>query len=65
MCCQNQQHQSCGCQREKAHGCKKDTHFSRRFLSKEERIARLEGYLSDLKAEALAVEEQIADLQSA
>lgn len=65
MCCQTQQHKSCGCQREKSHGCEKSPHFSRRYLSQQEKISRLEQYLADLQAETLAVEEQIAQLQSA
>ncbi len=39
--------------------------FRRRFVSREERIAELEAYLADLKAEAKAVEEEIARLRSA
>ena len=65
MCCHNQQHKSCGCQREKSHGCERKPHFSRRFLTTQEKISRLEQYLTDLQAEAQAVEEQIAQLQSA
>ena len=65
MCCHTQQHKSCGCQREKSHGCEKNAHFSRRFLTKQEKISRLEQYLADLQTEAQAVEEQIGQLQSA
>ena len=64
MCCKDQGNKSCGCQREKSHGCKNNAHFSRRFFSKQEKITQLEGYLADLQAEALAVEEKIARLQS-
>lgn len=41
-------------------GCGHDRHFRRRFETREERVARLEEYLHALKAEAKAVEEQIA-----
>jgi hypothetical protein len=64
MCCKSHHHKSCSCQCEKSHGCEKHAHFSRRFLSKQEKISQLEGYLADLQAEALAVEERIAELQS-
>lgn len=37
--------------------------FSRRFPTREERIARLEEYLRELQAEAKAVEEHIAELK--
>ncbi|MDX9830140.1 MAG: hypothetical protein RBU35_07765 [Anaerolineae bacterium] len=39
--------------------------FQRRFFSREERIAGLELYLNDLRAEARAVEEKLARLQAA
>jgi hypothetical protein len=39
--------------------------FRRRFFSHEERIAGLEGYLNDLRAEAQAVEEKLARLKAA
>jgi len=64
MCCKDQHHTSCGCQREKSHGCEKGARFSRRFLSKQEKITQLEGYLAEMQAETLAVKEQIAQLQS-
>jgi hypothetical protein len=38
--------------------------FRRRFATREERIARLETYLGDLRAETQAVEEQIAEMQA-
>ncbi len=43
--------------------CGSGMHFHRRFLSKEEKLARLEAYLQDLKAEAKVVEEQIKELK--
>jgi hypothetical protein len=39
--------------------------FRRRFFSREERIAELEQYLSDLQAEAKGVEEELARLRAA
>lgn len=39
--------------------------FRRRFFSREERIAGLELYLNDLRAEARAVEEKLARLTAA
>ena len=39
--------------------------FRRRFFSREERIAGLEQYLHDLRAEAQAVEEKLARLTAA
>jgi hypothetical protein len=44
----------CGC-----HG----GHFERRYQTKAEKIADLEGYLIDLKLEVQAVEEHLADLK--
>ena len=38
--------------------------FWRRFSTKEERIAWLEAYLADLRAEAQAVEEHIAEMKA-
>ena len=39
--------------------------FRRRFATRDERIARLGTYLSELRSEAQAVEEQIAALEAA
>ena len=39
--------------------------FRRRFSTREERIARLEDYLSELRLEAQAVEERLAELRAA
>ena len=36
----------------------------RRYQTKEEQIAELEAYLTDLKAEVQAVEERLADLKT-
>lgn len=37
--------------------------FRRRFVSREEKIARLEAYLADLQAEAKGVQEKLARLR--
>lgn len=37
--------------------------FSRRFQTREERAAELDAYLAELRAEAQAVEEQLAELR--
>jgi hypothetical protein len=59
----------CGCQSGHEHGCscgcECDCHggrFERRYQTKEEQIAELEAYLSELKTEVQAVEEHLADL---
>jgi len=53
----------CGCGGER-HGCEdKNRGFPRRFRSKAEKLAKLEAYLSELKAEAQAVEERLAELR--
>ena len=52
---------TCGCGPRA--GC--GSHSWRRFATREERVAALEGYLSDLKAEAQAVEERLAELKAA
>ena len=39
--------------------------FRRHFATRDERIARLETYLGELRAEAEAVEEQIAEIKAA
>ena len=56
---------SCGCGRHRHHhgdvcGCGAPFHARRRFWTKEEKIARLEGYLESLESEAQAVREHIA-----
>ena len=38
-------------------------HFHRRFVTKEERITWLEGYLKDIQTEAKAVDEHIAKMK--
>jgi len=44
-------------------GCHSGHHFERRYQTKAEKIAELEDYLTDLKAEVQAVEEHLADLR--
>ncbi len=48
----------CGCECECCGGG-----FRRRYQTKAEQIAELEGYLAELKAEVQAVEERLADLR--
>jgi len=51
-------HGGCGC------GCESDhSHFVRQYYTKAEKIAMLEEYLSELKAEAAGVEEELAELR--
>jgi hypothetical protein len=49
-------HQGCGCDR---------GYLPRHFPTREETIARLEGYLKDLRAEVTGLEEHIAELKKA
>ncbi|MFY9140104.1 MAG: hypothetical protein WBJ83_03865 [Thermacetogeniaceae bacterium] len=44
-------------------GCCCGGGFNRRFFTKEEKIAKLENYLKDLKAEMAAVEDKIKRLK--
>jgi len=48
---------SCGC------SCCGEGGFRRRYQTRAERIAELEGYLRELKTEVQAVEEHLADLK--
>ena len=52
----------CGCTCE-CHHHHHEGHFERHYQTKAEQIAELENYLSDLKLEVQAVEEQLADLR--
>ncbi len=71
MCCGTKYHHKnchCGSHGSKHHhtsscACGGSAHFQRRFLTKEERIARLEQYRDRLQKETQAVDEQIAALQ--
>lgn len=47
----------------KVSGCRCGGGFKRHFFSREEKIAKLESYLKDLKAEAEAVEAKIRCLK--
>lgn len=58
-----QEHQDGCCKYEQACGCEQGHHIKRHFLTKEEKIARLETYLHDLQTEAQAVQEHIAALK--
>jgi len=57
MCCY------CGCRpwEDRKHGME---WLGRRFLTKEEKIERLESYAEELKKELSAVQEQIKELKS-
>jgi len=46
-------------------GRRSEATFQRRFFSRDERIAGLEQYLNDLRAEAEAVEEKLVGLRAA
>ncbi|MCX7750892.1 MAG: DUF5082 domain-containing protein [Candidatus Bipolaricaulota bacterium] len=56
-CCCHGHHGECSCGPEGGYG------FRRRFVSRGERISRLEAYLAELQAEAQAVQEEIARLR--
>lgn len=58
-CCHghHEHHGGCSCGHDGDHG------FRRRFVSRAERISQLEAYLSELRAEAQAVEEELARLR--
>ena len=49
---------SCGCE-----CCGNGGRFERHYQTKEEQITELEAYLSELKTEVQAVEENLADLR--
>ncbi|MFO8036476.1 MAG: hypothetical protein R6U57_07615 [Anaerolineales bacterium] len=51
---------NCCCGGGRHHG---EGHFRRRYITRDEEIERLEGYLEDLQMEAKAVEERLADLR--
>jgi hypothetical protein len=71
MCCGSRSHHSgrhCGPGHRGRHhrgpcACGQPFGFERRFWAREERIAWLEEYLEKLRAEAKAVEEQIAEMK--
>lgn len=44
-------------------GCDDPQYFRPRFMTKKQRIARLEEYLSDLRDEVKGVEEQISQIK--
>lgn len=62
--CQTGEACDCDCHSEGGCGCGcHGGHFERRYQTKAEKIADLEGYLTDLKLEVQAVEEHLADLK--
>jgi hypothetical protein len=65
-CCCDSARGSCSCDSGKGNCCRDGGHggFRRRFKSKAEVIAELESYLTELKAEAQAVEERIKELRA-
>ncbi|MGD9840468.1 MAG: hypothetical protein AB7U87_02020 [Candidatus Bipolaricaulis sp.] len=70
-CCESMPHPMRGCCEPMPaphHGtgcCDPNIGFRRRFVNREEKIAQLEAYLADLRAEAKAVEEKLAKLRRA
>jgi len=67
MCedCNCQTGETCDCDCHFHNECERGCHgghFERRYQTKAEKIADLEGYLMDLKLEVQAVEEHLADL---
>lgn len=70
-CCEPMAHPMRGCCEPMPaphHGtgcCDPSIGFHRRFVSREEKVAQLEAYLADLRAEAKAVEERLAELHRA
>jgi|SaaInl8_200m_RNA_FD_contig_21_3723673_length_289_multi_4_in_0_out_0_1 hypothetical protein len=67
MCCRNESHQ-CGGHRESHHSsscaCGEHTNFGSCFLTKKEKIAKLDEYLEELKVEEKAIEERIIALKA-
>ena len=63
MCGYREQHGGHDCCAPVSCGC--GDHFHRRFATREERIARLDEYLQELRTEVGAVEERLAELKTA
>ena len=66
MCCQMENHRGCKCKGHHHNGscdCDNRSHFKRRFMTKEEKIAQFEQYLENLQLEAETVQEHIAVLK--
>ena len=62
----HRRHYACGCRCCCHEGpWQPERRFWRRFSTRDERVARLEGYLEDLRAEAQAVEERIQAMKAA
>lgn len=64
-CCCHSEESECGCDDDCCCGSEEFTqpHLARQFFSKAEKIIMLEEYMADLKAELIAVEEEIAELK--
>jgi hypothetical protein len=67
MCCKNESHQ-CGGHRDSNQSgsctCGGQTHFGSSFWTKNEKIAKLEECLEELRVEEKAIEERIVALKS-
>ena len=71
MCEQTKHHHDCGCEKEagsqpySGHCCCHEgaDRWPRRYQTKAEEITGLEKYLSEIRQEAQAVEERLADLR--
>lgn len=66
MYCQTKKHHGCEGKGHHHNGscdCDNRSHFKRRFVTKEEKVAQLEQYLEDLQKETQAVQEHIAVLK--
>jgi len=59
MCCGTESRQSdfCGC------GCGVHSEYTPRFMTRDQKISKLEQYLAGLREEAKAVEEHIAKIK--
>ncbi len=64
-CCDRHHRDGCRCCCGEGCDCQpRSGGLQRRYTSRAERIASLEGYLADLEAETTAVRERIADLEA-
>ena len=63
MCCGTETHHAWGHHHGGFCGCGVPSHCGPRFMTKEQKIARLEEYLEGLREEANAVEEHIAEMK--
>jgi len=65
MCGHRERHGDAGCCVPVSCGCGCGDDLQRHFATREERTGRLEHYLQDLRAEAKAVEEHLAEMKAA